>query len=226
MDMELATLIKEGSYIYVDSHFVLKHPKYVTRDENGFTILTNYARTHMEECCLVFELSIKSVFKERYHSECFLNRDKGSNIDFDLKFNNGFQYANKEKRMEILSEILEEEARIFNELPNSYTKALEMVIKWRGVTYKELEEITFLKDKTISRIVNGKTNGSIESLILICLALNLPPMISNHIISKSPHSLNLNNKDHQWYNFVLTTQYTKSMDEIRQFLNQCGAKPL
>ncbi|GIW48976.1 MAG: hypothetical protein KatS3mg079_452 [Caloramator sp.] len=226
IDPELSALIKEGSYIYVDSHFVLKHPKYVTRDENGYAILTDYARTHMEECCLVFDLSIKSGFKESYHSECFLNRDKGSNIDFELKFNNGFQYASQEKKIKILADVLEEEARIFNELPNSYTKSLEMVIEWRGVTYKELEEMTLLNEKTIRRIVNGETNGSIESLIVICLALNLPPMISNHIISKSPHSLNLNNRDHQWYNFVLTCQYTKSMDEIRQFLNQCGAKPL
>ncbi|SHF37063.1 ImmA/IrrE family metallo-endopeptidase, partial [Caloramator proteoclasticus] len=82
IDPELSALIKEGSYVYVDSHFVLKHPKYVTRDENGYAILTDYARTHMEECCLVFDLSIKSGFKESYHSECFLNRDKGSNIDF------------------------------------------------------------------------------------------------------------------------------------------------
>lgn len=186
IDPELSALIKEGSYIYVDSHFVLKHPKYVTRDENGYAILTDYARTHMEECCLVFDLSIKSGFKESYHSECFLNRDKGSNIDFELKFNNGFQYASQEKKIKILADVLEEEARIFNELPNSYTKSLEMVIEWRGVTYKELEEMTLLNEKTIRRIVNGETNGSIESLIVICLALNLPPMISNHIISKSP----------------------------------------
>ncbi|WDC84266.1 ImmA/IrrE family metallo-endopeptidase [Caloramator sp. mosi_1] len=98
IDSQLSALIKSGNYIYVDSHFVLRDPKYVIRDENGNTILTDYARTHMEECCLVFELSIKSGFKERYHSECFLNRDKGSNIDFDLKFNNGFQYASEEKR--------------------------------------------------------------------------------------------------------------------------------
>jgi hypothetical protein len=39
-----------------------------------------------------------------------------------------------------------------------------MVIEWRGVTYKELEEMTLLNEKTIRRIVNGETNGSIVSV--------------------------------------------------------------
>jgi hypothetical protein len=39
----LGALIRDGSYQYVDSHFVLNHPKYLTQDEFGLTILTDYA---------------------------------------------------------------------------------------------------------------------------------------------------------------------------------------
>ncbi|MEW8994432.1 transcriptional regulator [Clostridium sp.] len=225
-DPEMSYLIKDGSYQYVDSHFVLNHPDYLTQDKNGFTILTQYARNHMEECCLVFNLSIKAGCKERYHSECFLNRDKSSTIDFNITYCNGFEYATPEKKAKILADTMEEEMRIYSELPRSYTKSLQMVIEWRNISYKELETRTMLNEKTIRRIVNGETQGSINSILLICLGLNLPPDISRHIIDNSPFSLNLSNRSHQWYNFTLLHHYTKSMDEIRSFLQSYGADPL
>jgi hypothetical protein len=225
-NLELKSLVKDGSYQYVDSHFVLNHQKYLTQDENGITILTQYALTHMEECCLVFDLSIKSGCKERYHSECFLNRDESSNIDFNITFCNGYEHSTPEKKAKILADTIAEEMRIYSELPRSYTKSLQMVLEWRKVSFRELETRTMLNEKTIRRIVNGETQGSINSLVLICLGLNLPPIISRHIIDNSPCSFNYNDKNHQWYNFVLTHQYTKSMDEIRGFLQSYGADPL
>lgn len=223
---EMAALVRDGSYIYVDSHFVLNHPKYITQDIFGQTVLTDYARNHMEECCLVFELSVKSGCKERYYTECFLNRDKTSNIDFDIKYCNGFEYATPEKKAEILADTLADEMRVYNELPTSFTKSLQMVFAWKDVTFVEIEKRTMLSSKTISRIVNGENQGSINSIILICLGLHLPPEISKHIIDKSPFSLSFSNQSHLWYNFVLTHLYTKSMVEIRAFLQEHGANPL
>ena len=223
---EMAALAGDGSYVYVDSHFVLNHPKYLTQDIFGQTVLTDYARTHMEECCLVFNLSVKSGCKERYYTECFLNRDKTSNIDFDIKYCNGFEHATPEKKAKILADTLAEEMRVYNELPNSYTSSLKIVREWKNVTYKELAERILINERTIRRIVNGEEPGSINSIILICLGLHLPPNISSHIIRNSPFSLNFNNDSHIWYNFALTHLYPKSMDEIRAFLQEHGADPL
>lgn len=57
---ELREHIRDGSYIYVDSHFILNHPKYISENLFGEMELTDYARTHMDECCLIFDLSIES----------------------------------------------------------------------------------------------------------------------------------------------------------------------
>jgi len=222
----MSALVRDGSYQYVDSHFVLNHPRYITQDENGVTVLTQFARNNMEECCLVFDLSVKSGGKERYHSECFLNRDKTSDIDFDIKYCNGFEYATPERKAKILADTLADEMRVYSELPTSFTKSLDMAMDWKDVTFVELEKRTMLNSKTISRIVNGETQGSINSIVLICLGLNLPPKISNHIIKNSPFSLNYSNQSHLWYDFALTHLYAKSMNEIRVFLQEHGADPL
>ncbi|MCM3761062.1 helix-turn-helix domain-containing protein [Alkalihalobacillus oceani] len=220
------SLTNDGSYQYVDAHFVLNHPKYITRDIFGHTALTDYARTHMEECCLVFDLSVRTGIETRYHTECFLNRDETSTIRFDTVYGKGYQYATPEKKKQLLAEELAENARIYNELPNGYTACLKMVREWKGVTYEELAERTLMNERTIRRIVNGEKQGSLNSLILICLGLHLPPEISYHIIEKSPYSLNYTNESHIFYNFVLKYKYADTMDEIRDFLQEIGAEPL
>ena len=132
----------------------------------------------MEECCLVFNLSVKSGCKERYYTECFLNRDKTSNIDFDIKYCNSFEHATPEKKAKILADTLAEETLIYNELPNSFISSLKIVREWKNVTYKELAERILINERTIGRIVNGEEPGSINSIILICLGLHLPPNIN------------------------------------------------
>ena len=119
--------------------------------------------------------------------------------------------------------MLAENARMYSELPNSYTTCLEMVNKWRCVTYKELEERTLIDERTIRRIVNGEGQGSINSLVSICLSLHLPPEISSHIIERSPYSLNYTNGSHVYYKFALNHLYAKKMDDIRAFLQENDA---
>lgn len=47
--------LTEGGLIYIDSHICLNEPKYVVLSEDDFPKMTYYTRTHMDECCLVFE---------------------------------------------------------------------------------------------------------------------------------------------------------------------------
>ena len=220
---ELIPLVKDGSYLYVDAHFVLNHPKYVAQNLFGEIELTDYARTHMDECCLIFDLSVRAGVRERYHRECFLNRDEAAIISFDIVYGKGYQHAKPEKQKALLARMLAENARMYSELPNSYTTCLQMVKKWRGVTYKELEERTLIDERTIRRIINGEGQGSINSLVLICLSLHLPPEISSHIIERSPHSLDLTIDSHIYYRFALNHLYAKKMDDIRTFLQENNA---
>ncbi|SKC58103.1 helix-turn-helix domain-containing protein [Maledivibacter halophilus] len=220
--------IREGNYIYVDSHFVFNHPKYVGENLLGETVLTRYALTHMDECCLIFDLAIKSDgVKERYYTECYLNRDESSAVVFDISYNDGYQHASPEKQSKLLKEQVLEEYRIYRQLTTDYRTCFEIVKDWRGITYEELGEKVLLNERTVRRIMKGETKGSINSIVALCLALKLPPKISSHIINCSPHSLDIhNNTSHQWYDFVLTHKFPESMNSIRDFLLSVNADPL
>ena len=87
-DMRLRDQAGKGVYVYVDSHFCLNDPKYIINDETGRVVMTEYARLHIDECCLAFDLKVKSKNKygEQYYKECVLYRDVNSGIEFQVAF--------------------------------------------------------------------------------------------------------------------------------------------
>ena len=58
---ELKERTKNGDYLFIDNHYVYNAPLYVSREDNGQLTMTEYARTHMDECCLVFDMKVTSV---------------------------------------------------------------------------------------------------------------------------------------------------------------------
>ena len=170
-------------------------------------------------------MTVKSTDKKDYYSVCYLNKDKDSTVSFDIRYSDGYQNsADAAKKAKLVEEIVMEEMAIFQELPNDYERSLKKVWDWKhekeGLTYKELAERIHMDDQTISRLINNKRDPSINSLVLICLGMHLPPEISMHLIEKSPVALNFNKNDHIWYKFALTHLSKQSMTSIEKFFQE------
>ena len=56
---EFREILKSGNFIHCENRFVINHPKYVIFNKEGVASLTEYARAHNEECCLIFTKIIK-----------------------------------------------------------------------------------------------------------------------------------------------------------------------
>ena len=79
--------VDAGALVFVESHYCLNESKYISYDIFGKPFLTPYARHHMDECCIIFEISIKhKVGNQTLALTLVLNRDKES----DIKFNIGY----------------------------------------------------------------------------------------------------------------------------------------
>jgi len=222
-DNRLRETLGGGKYQYIESHFVLNHPTYI-ENVDGETRLTHYARNHMEECCLLFDLSVTSQVNERYHSECYLNREKTANIDFNITFKEE-ENLQSQKNPRLIKEYMDWARSIYDKLPNNYMSALEIVMKETGVTAVEIERRTGITSKTVGRVLSGET-CKLETLVAICLALQVPYFITEHIINNSPVSLSLAIYNHQWYRFALEYMYPKNYDEIQTFFDENGVDRL
>ena len=126
--------------------------------------------------------------------------------------------------MTITREQILEEARIYRSLTNDISESWDKVLKWKKISQAELSRRTGLTERTITTTVTGQRIASLDNIVLLCLAANLPSDISGHLIRLSGHALIMSNEEHVIYNYLLKNMYTESLFEIRQFLYDIGSE--
>ena len=212
----LKTLVEQGVYTYAESHFVINSPKYI-RHTNSGPMLTDYAIKHMDECCLVFDLVISGT-DNGWHATFYLNRSDHSPISFEVKYNDGLQNSQDvAKKNEVLSNDIRENCSLFTKLSGDFADSMEKVMKWRGFNQKQIAEKSNVSTKTISRALSGE-HVDLNTVILMCLALQVPYIISAKLLENAGYTLTLSNPVHQYYWYILTYMYSDSIDAINNYL--------
>ena len=151
MDQKLNAVLGSGKYQYVESHYVLNHSRYLEYGIFGNIHLTHYARNHMDECCILFDLSIKNKVGQKYHSECFLNRENfGAIIDFEVKYHEGYENSTQDKQDKAMDKYMEWAMSLQKCLVwGDYAESIKNIMKELGVSAVELAKRTL----TISWII-------------------------------------------------------------------------
>jgi transcriptional regulator with XRE-family HTH domain len=221
---ELRTLTENGDYVFVENHYVYNTPLYVERDDFGSLRLTDYALTHMDECCIIFDLSISrsNNISEIYHTECFLNRDNSS-VTFEVKLAEKYRNLPPEGQAAIRQKELKEWMDIRSKMTDDPKQCMEVLLKWCGTTYVELAGIIGVSEKTIRRAASGETeNPDMHMVVKICFALNLPPTLSEKLMTAFNCRLNPNRLEDQWIREALNIKYPEPYENIEEYLSQFG----
>ncbi|EOI6006815.1 MULTISPECIES: hypothetical protein [Enterococcus] len=229
MNWQLNPVLQQNptSYIYVESHICLNLPEYVERDIFGKIGLTEYARHHMDECCLSFTLSLKHDSKdEDYVFRCILNRDENSSLTFNVAFSADAkldvieQSQQMKKDQKGLKQVLNEIA------PLSFGDALKVLMKYPPkTTVEQLAESSGLSDKTIQRMRNGEA-VVIQSIVAMCIGLHLHPDISTEMLQKLGYTLGPAVEIHMIYKTLLCNCNTMTIEECNELLTNADFEPL
>lgn len=221
--------LNTGNYIFVDSHFCINHPKYVQYNMWGEAYLTDYARYHMDECCLVFDIAFDrpvGIFNEDFYYKCVLFKDATSDIIFEARFSDSSINNSVDAQAEAIMSYSKEIAKVLQAMPGNFPAALVYLMEWKGITNENLAEKTFLDTRTIQRLRNDFDNKtSIETVIAICIGLQLPPAISSRLIDLSTCSLGVGDT-HVAYHCILTSYYTRPIIDCNTLLTNMSLKPL
>lgn len=221
VDPRLRKLTENGDYLFIDNHYVYYAPLYVQYNETGRLDLTDYARSHMDECCLIFDMKVTSKVGEDLRKVCFLNREDG-NITFEVVYHNGYEKLPKEGQINIRKKMVEEELAIRNQMTDNPAQCMKLLLEWRGMTYTKIADEIDKNPKTIRRIANGENTTDVCTAALICLSLHLPPSISTKLMAVLGCPLNLANPTHRWINEALSIKYPESVDAVREYLGDYG----
>lgn len=227
MDPKLNAVLGSGKYQYVESHYVLNHSRYLEYDIVGNIHLTHYARNHMDECCILFDLSVKSKVGERYHSECFLNRENvGAIIDFEVKYHEGYENSTADKQDKAMDKYMDWAMELQKCLVwGNYAESIKKIMKEIDVTAAELGRRTGLNEATIRRNLSEE-HFNLNTFLLILFGLHLPYQISDALIEMAPQKLMRGNKNHQWYKNALMYQYQWNINELQTYFAKHGVDPL
>ncbi|MGF7142412.1 hypothetical protein HNQ56_000830 [Anaerotaenia torta] len=223
---ELKKKLDSGNYLFVDSHFCFNHPKYIKVNEKGETVLTDYARFHMDECCLVFDLRVKSFNKygEEFFTECVLFRDAASNIVFEAHYSS--DNKDNPNHTDMIKQYNAELLNVVSKLPATFSGTLNALINWSEMTEEKLAEAAFISEKTIQRLRNEEPdNVSLETVVQLAIGMQLPPVLSGYLLKASGKSFMMT-EQHIMYQFLLNSCYTKSIYECNEMLEAQKLKQL
>lgn len=223
----------DGKLKYVEYHICINNPKYITKDASGEDILTKYARRHMHECCLVFN------FKKKYSSNnlCKVEYNEGPKNDKDydyiielksncvpkliprIQFSETSNIENCDVIEKMLSEYEKDVVDIFKNLPNNFGHALKMLRKQKDYTQEQLAEKSLVSVRTIGDLERNKRNPDLETVMALVIALEVPPMISVHMIHLAGYNLTTSTPKAIAYNFLIFYCIGRDIKKCNEILN-------
>jgi len=220
-------VINSGNFIYIDSHYCINAPQYLLQNEYGVLEMTDYARRHMNECCLVFTCVVhpsKLHGTRDYSKQGLYHSVVPENV---IECNYEYDDINREleERAKAIHAEMDEvlrKSKLISDLPASFSKSLIMLMDWQGLSNEELADKSKVSVKTIQRMRNNPSrNWSLELVVSVCIGLQLPPYISYPLIGKAGINLTDSEKDIV-FSHVVSTQFSSSINEVNEYLKAAG----
>lgn len=220
--------LAEGGLVYIESHICLNDSKYIALSEAGIPKLTYYARTHMDECCLVFEKINYNQSSSRVTFINVLNNSAELSITPSFKYPANDGNLDIESRARLLGELSSELRQALKELPYDFGGALTYLRKYRKLTNQSLSDLSLLSVEYISKLQNNHIKEpSVQTVVALCIAMSLHFQLSDELLKRSGRSLrSLSMDEDMLYNLMIMSSSDYTVEECNQILLGNNMPPL
>lgn len=226
---KLKRSVESGALIFAESHYCLNEPQYISFDIFGKPFLTPYARHHMDECCVVFNISAKvKNGNQALALTLVLNRDADSDIKFIISYPTDNDANIKvEEKAEYIATHAQDVMDLLANFPNNLGDSLKTLMKWREITVKKLAEDSLLEVESISRIRSGaRENPSLRTIIALCVGMKLPPILSHKLLENAGYTLRYAIPEQMLYEIILGGCSSLDIFDCNKLLIEKGFDPL
>lgn len=213
----LRKLLDERKIVYANGFFVLNNKLYIEYDENKKIVLTDYARSHIDECCLEFDISYDYKNKG-YDASCYwlssaISENK-KNVDIDAKSIQNSRIIGVSGDMSVVIEELEEAEMLLTKMNKTFSDGLKLLFKKSGIaSISDLSRLSKIDRKTLNSYFEGRTIPNLEKVLALCAALELYPSLSYRLIELAGLSLGRRGKPiDQLYMFLIGQCYHEGLD--------------
>lgn len=207
-------ILDNGNYLYVEGHLCKNNEKFIwTR--NNHPCLSPYARTHMEECCLLFTVRHERQNYEYIPGVLNSNGRRGA-----------LSYLYRDEYTDTLSETVAIQ-KIAAGMPEKFSETMVYHMFNLGMTREALAERSLLSTRTIARMRNcAKKMPSVESIVAVSVGMNLFPELSDDLLKKADRQLDVTIPEQLCYKVMLRTMYRETIYQWNEMLEQRGFAPL
>lgn len=227
-NIELKELLKDGDYLFLDNHFVYNTPLYVNYNKKGKLVLTKYALSHMEECCLIFSNEPKKKMDIDPRFSCVLYRKEPSHVYKEMY--TGKTPLTPDEQIKLRQNEFDEDIEIRKRMTEDPSQCLKLLMeegkdgrngKKEKVLIKQLAADVECDERTISRFLSGETTNPSKVVVLrICFALKLSPILSSKLLDVFGIKLSYINSEDVYIQEALNTKYPEGLENVEEYLDK------
>ncbi len=217
-----------GRLVFVENHVCLNDPKYCERPNFGELRLTEYARRHLDECCLKFKISAFNRLEETpLASLCYLCRDCGPGFDFRIELSDGAGPLDSPQAKEDFEAFHEEQTKMMKLSGEPLSQLLSDLIAMRNIEIKELSDASGISERQIGRYTKGDfTHPTKRTLVALCHGLRLYPKVAEMVLKQGGFTLADGSKEDEAFEAVLIGMREEPIESVNRLLTRLGVGPL
>lgn len=224
LNKDFRKAIDTGKFVYVEGHVCLDDEKYIIHSE-GRVKLTQYALSHMDECCLAFDKGYS--YQSKY---------QGQKYYVQMMYKTPSQVAAQEYSFEmnahnrtLLSQIqrASRSADAMRLYPGAFSETLVQLMKEKKLSNKKLADASLVGERTIQRLRNEEEYPTtVQTVLGLCYGLQLSVPEAEMLVGKTDFNIKPTNPQNNAYRCVLSSCAENSIYEVNEMLESCGFEPL
>lgn len=213
-----------GCYSYVEGHYCLNSPEYVTSGNRGRR-LSGYARKHIEECCISF--SVSGRYATAKYEGNHAARNKKTEVLDRYQSRHSFSGEPNSKERVMQNALFYEDARIWKELfnsrPSTFGEAVQLIIDMKGISQEELASRVGIGRSTLRKWCSEKT--SLQHAVALCIAMDVRADVGEELVRLAGHSFQ-RKTEHDLMHAMLFETRDLTVERANEILLQQSLSPL
>lgn len=223
LNKDFRKAIDTGRFVYIEGHVCLDNEKYIVRSDEQIK-LTQYALSHIDECCFVFDkgYSYESKYQgQKYYTQMMYKTPEQPNAQeysFELNAHNKI----------LLSQIqgASKSANAMRLYPGAFSETLVQLMKERKLSNKKLADASLVGERTIQRLRNDEEYPTtVQTVLGLCYGLKLSVPEAEMLVGKTDFNIKPTNPQNYAYRCALSACAENSIYEINEMLEACGYIP-
>ena len=224
LNKDFRKAIDTGRFVYIEGHVCLDNEKYIVRSD-GQIKLTQYALSHIDECCFAFDKGYS--YQSKY---------QGQKYYVQMMYRTPSQVAAQEYSFEmnahnrtLLSQIqrASRSADAMRLYPGAFSETLVQLMKEKKLSNKKLADASLVGERTIQRLRNEEEYPTtVQTVLGLCYGLQLSVPEAEMLVGKTDFNIKPTNPQNNAYRCVLSSCAENSIYEVNEMLESCGFEPL